>query len=171
MTGYQPGEQPQTGKFIKLNTNENPYPASRHVAAAIQAVVEAGLAKYPDPQATAFRLRAAEILGVAPDWILCGNGSDDILTIVTRTFVGQSERLRMLTPSYSLYKTLAEIQGASRDVVRYHDDWTVPRGIRRRGARFATGLPGQSQQPFRHALVTPASPGDRRTLALPSRRR
>ena len=84
MAGYAPGEQPQAGKFIKLNTNENPYPPSAKVAAAISACLERGLMRYPDPFSTPFRQRAAEVLGVEPDWILCGNGSDDILTIVTR---------------------------------------------------------------------------------------
>ena len=111
MQGYTPGEQPQAGKFIKLNTNENPYPASPAVARAIPAVLERGLARYPDPMAEAFRRRAAEVLGVDPDWILCGNGSDDILTIVTRAFVGQGELLRLPYPSYILYKTLAQIAG------------------------------------------------------------
>src|SRR5712691_11002138 len=91
MMGYTPGEQPQGGKFIKLNTNENPYPPSPAVGRAIATVVERGLARYPDPLAEAFRERAAELLGVGPDWILCGNGSDDILTIVTRALVGQGQ--------------------------------------------------------------------------------
>src|ERR671914_1964282 len=115
MAGYTPGEQPQGGKFIKLNTNENPYPPSPAVRRAIEATLERGLAKYPDPHATAFRLRAAEVLGVAPEWILCGNGSDDILTIVTRAFVGEGEVLRLPYPSYILYKTLAELQGATSE--------------------------------------------------------
>ena len=54
MPGYTPGEQPQAGKFIKLNTNENPYPASPAVGRAIAAVVAQGLGRYPDPMATAF---------------------------------------------------------------------------------------------------------------------
>ena len=66
-------------KFIKLNTNENPYPCSPAVGRAIAAVVERGLQRYPDPLAEAFRVRAAAVLGVEPNWILCGNGSDDIL--------------------------------------------------------------------------------------------
>src|SRR5687767_1287372 len=110
LAGYMPGEQPQGGKFIKLNTNENPYPPSPKVIQAIQSALERGLQKYPDPSANAFRLRAAEVLGVQPDWILCGNGSDDILTILTRTFVGEGELLRLPYPSYILYKTLAELQ-------------------------------------------------------------
>ncbi|MBA2116951.1 histidinol-phosphate transaminase [Bremerella alba] len=126
IAGYKPGEQPQGGKFIKLNTNENPYPASPKVAQAIRQRLDQGLEKYPDPTGTAFRIRAAEVLGVEPDWILCGNGSDDILTILTRAFVGDGEWLRLPTPSYILYKTLADIQGADSEEIPFNDDWTLP---------------------------------------------
>ena len=125
MAGYTPGEQPQAGKFIKLNTNENPYPPSPAVARAIAAVLERGLARYPDPLATAFRRRAGEVLGVDPDWILCGNGSDDILTIVTRALVGQHEWLRLPYPSYILYKTLARLQGAGAEEIFFEPDWSL----------------------------------------------
>jgi histidinol-phosphate aminotransferase len=126
MQGYVPGEQPQGEKFIKLNTNENPYQCSPKVKAAIGRAVQSGLQKYPDPLATAFRIRAAELLGVEPDWILCGNGSDDILTIVTRAFVGSSDMVRFANPSYLLYRTLAEIQGAACDIINYNPDWSLP---------------------------------------------
>ena len=123
---YVPGEQPQGGRWIKLNTNENPYPASPAVAAAIaEAARGLGLAKYPDPLATSFRIKAAELLGVGPDWILCGNGSDDILTILVRSFVGQGESLRMPYPSYILYRTLAGIQGARCHEVTFETDWSL----------------------------------------------
>ena len=125
MQGYVPGEQPQGGKFIKLNTNENPYPPSPAVAPAIAAVLERGLSKYPDPMAQAFRRRAGEVLGVDPSWILCGNGSDDILTIVTRAFVGERQWLRLPYPSYILYKTLAELQGAEAEEIKFCKDWTL----------------------------------------------
>ena len=125
LVGYAPGEQPQAGKFIKLNTNENPYPPSPAVGRAIAAVVERGLARYPDPLASGFRERAAAILGVAPDWILCGNGSDEILTLATRAFVGQGELLRLPYPSYVLYKTLAQIQGARSAEVFFNRDWSL----------------------------------------------
>ncbi|MFM9024506.1 MAG: aminotransferase class I/II-fold pyridoxal phosphate-dependent enzyme, partial [Planctomycetaceae bacterium] len=108
LAGYVPGEQPQGGDWIKLNTNENPYPPSSAVALAVAAAAAGrALAKYPDPLATAFRARAADILGVDPGWIICGNGSDDLLTILVRTFVGVGECLRTATPSYILYRTLA----------------------------------------------------------------
>src|SRR3954451_5788098 len=127
MQGYTPGEQPHgVDKFIKLNTNENPYQCSPKVKAAIGRVVQAGRQKYPDPMSTAFRIRAGELLGGDPDWILCGNGSDDILTIVTRAFVGTSDMVRFANPSYLLYRTLAEIQGAACDIVDYNADWSLP---------------------------------------------
>jgi len=131
MTGYVPGEQPQgKEKLIKLNTNENPFPCSPKVKAAIGHAIQAGLQKYPDPLATAFRQRAAELLsdevpGIGPDWILCGNGSDDILTIVTRALVDPGDVVRYPNPSYVLYQTLAEIQGAECDVVNFAEDWTL----------------------------------------------
>ena len=130
MTGYVPGEQPRGNKLIKLNTNENPYPCTPKVRAAIGHAVQAGLQKYPDPLATAFRQRASELLaeaapGITPDWILCGNGSDDILTIATRALVEVGDVVRYPNPSYVLYKTLAEIQGAECDVVNFEQDWSL----------------------------------------------
>lgn len=126
MAGYAPGEQPQGGKFIKLNTNENPYPPSPAVGRAILQAVEAGLWRYPDPLATAFRTRAAEVLGIQPDWIMCGNGSDDILTIVTRAFVGERELLRLPYPSYILYAALASLQGSRAEEIHFAKDWQLP---------------------------------------------
>jgi histidinol-phosphate aminotransferase len=125
MAGYVPGEQPQQDEVIKLNTNENPYRCSPAVDRAIEEVLRRGLQKYPDPMAGAFRRRAAEVLGVGPDWILAGNGSDDILTIATRAFVGEGQLLRLPYPSYVLYKTLAQIQGARSEEVHFEPDWSL----------------------------------------------
>ena len=125
MAGYVPGEQPQQGEVIKLNTNENPYRASPAVDRAIGEVLRRGLEKYPDPMAGAFRRRAAELLGVEPDWILCGNGSDDVLTIATRAFVAEGQLLRLPYPSYVLYKTLAQIQGARSEEIHFQPDWSL----------------------------------------------
>jgi histidinol-phosphate aminotransferase len=128
MSGYSPGEQPQgASKFIKLNTNENPYPPPPGVRRAIEEVLARGLQKYPDPLANAFRTRAADLLGLpCKEWILCGNGSDDILTICTRAFVGPGELLRLPYPSYILYRTLAQLQGARWEEVRFNADWSLP---------------------------------------------
>src|SRR5262245_55440142 len=114
MQGYTPGEQPiGASKFIKLNTNENPYPPSPAIRRAIEEALDRGLQKYPDPLANAFRTRASELFGLpSKDWILCGNGSDDLLTICTRAFVRPNGLLRLPYPSYILYRTLAQLQGA-----------------------------------------------------------
>lgn len=125
MDGYAPGEQPQGGQFIKLNTNENPYCPSPAVVPAIEEALRRGLEKYPDAMGNPFRRRAAELFGLEPDWFLCGNGSDDILTIATRTFVGQGQCLRLPYPSYILYRSLAQIQGARSDEVHFRPDWTL----------------------------------------------
>src|SRR5215213_6927878 len=88
MAGYTPGEQPRDGEYIKLNTNENPYPPSPRVFEAVQrALTGERLRKYPDPLGHAFRAAAGRVLDVDPAGILIGNGSDDILTIITRALV------------------------------------------------------------------------------------
>lgn len=127
MLSYAPGEQPPPGKFIKLNTNENPYPPPPAVVDAIRAAASGPLNRYPDPMATAFRRAAAETLGLpGPEWILAGNGSDEILTILVRGFVGEGQRLRLPFPSYILYRTLADIQDAQWEQVAFQEGWKLP---------------------------------------------
>jgi len=141
MTGYTPGEQPREDAFIKLNTNENPYPPSPRVFEAVRAVLTGDrLRKYPDPSGTEFRRSAGRILGIDPDSLLIGNGSDDILTIVTRAFVPEGGLVVSPTPSYLLYRTLAEIQGARFQTVPFTPDWRLPSPWPRRGAHL-TFLP------------------------------
>jgi histidinol-phosphate aminotransferase len=123
MAGYVPGEQPQSGGFVKLNTNENPYPPSPRVAAAIEVVLRERLRLYPDPMGTTFRETAARLHSVAPEMILAGNGSDDLLTIITRAFVGRGDRVLCPTPSYILYRTLVELQDGCAVDVAYAPDW------------------------------------------------
>ena len=125
MTGYQAGEQPQGGKTIKLNTNENPYCCSPKVVQAIQSVAAEGLSKYPDSTASAFRNAASSVLGVPPDWLICGNGSDEILTMVTRAFVGEGQTVRWPYPSYVLYPVLTQIQAGLGQPVAFSKDWSL----------------------------------------------
>ncbi|MBY0523702.1 MAG: histidinol-phosphate transaminase [Gemmataceae bacterium] len=127
MAGYTPGEQPRDGAFVKLNTNENPYPPSPRVLDALrEAITAERLRKYPDPMGTAFRQVAGRVLGIDPESILIGNGSDDILTIITRAFVPEGGLIVSPTPSYILYQSLAEIQGARFQTVPYTADWQLP---------------------------------------------
>ncbi|HVK11185.1 MAG TPA: histidinol-phosphate transaminase [Gemmataceae bacterium] len=127
MAGYAPGEQPRGGGFIKLNTNESPYPPSPKVFEAVrEALTGDRLRKYPEPLGDTFREAAGRALGVQPDQVLIGNGSDDILTILTRTFVPEGGLIAAPTPSYILYKSLAEIQGARFQTVPFTSDWYLP---------------------------------------------
>lgn len=125
LAGYVPGEQPRGGGITKLNTNENPYPPSPRVIEAIQAGLDDRLRLYPDPVATAFRQAAAGLHDVDPAMIMVGNGSDDLLTILTRSFVGPADLVAYPTPSYILYRTLAEIQGARWVEIPFDADWNL----------------------------------------------
>jgi histidinol-phosphate aminotransferase len=138
MAGYAPGEQPQDGGFIKLNTNENPYPPSPRVLEAIAAALGQRMRLYPDPLGTAFREAAARLHSVAPEMILAGNGSDDLLTIVTRAFAGPGDRVLCPTPSYILYRTLVELQNGRAVDVAYTPDWRLePAGETLAGLKLA----------------------------------
>lgn len=141
MAGYTPGEQINRPDVVKLNTNENPYPPSPRVFEAIQyALTTNSLRKYPQPFGDDFRKAAGEVLRVDPEMILIGNGSDDLLTILTRTFVPEGGMIVSPTPSYSLYKSLAEIQGARFETVPFRDDWSLPSPWPKAGANL-TFLP------------------------------
>jgi histidinol-phosphate aminotransferase len=125
--GYVPGEQPSPGERVtKLNTNENPYPPSPRVIDAIRAVPPHALQRYPHPMAREFRAAAASVLGVPEDAILAGNGSDDILTIATRTFLSAGDVLAYPEPTYSLYPVLARLQDARIVTVPWKDGWSLP---------------------------------------------
>lgn len=111
---YVPGEQLDTTKVIKLNTNESPYPPSPRVMAAIAAVPAERLRVYPPPLAMGFRQAAAKLHGLRPDQVIATNGGDELLRLIITVFcepVGVSGRggVGTTTPSYSLYPVLAEI--------------------------------------------------------------
>lgn len=127
MRGYVPGEQPPAGRLIKLNTNENPYPCSPLVAQAITHEAR-NLHLYPAPAADALRNKAAEVYGVAPEQVLVGNGSDELLAMILRACVLDGEAVAYAVPTYSLYRTLAESVGA-RVVEVAADGAAMPRAV------------------------------------------
>ena len=119
MAGYVPGEQPQGGGFIKLNTNENPVPA---VAAGQGGARGGGQRSAPAlsrPDGDRVLARPPQLHGVEPDMVLAGNGSDDLLTIITRAFVGPGDLAAFPSPSYLLYSTLVALQDGRSVVVPY----------------------------------------------------
>ena len=129
MEGYTPGEQPRAGeRFIKINTNENPFGPSPRVMAAIRGVDPESLRRYPDPTAAVFRAAAAKLHGVSPDMILAGNGSDDILAIAMQTFLSPGDLLAWPEPTYSLYPVLAQLNAVRGVGVPWEDGWRLPSG-------------------------------------------
>jgi histidinol-phosphate aminotransferase len=129
LAGYVPGEQPRDKKVIKLNTNENPYPASPRVFAALRKAINRSLRLYPEPLADSLRAVAANVYGVKPENILAGNGSDEILSIIMRSFIGPQDRVAFPVPTYSLYDTLVAIQQGERISVDYPPDFSVPEAL------------------------------------------
>ena len=113
MAGYVPGFQPEdAASYIKLNTNENPYPPSPQVIDAILQEAGEGLRRYPDAASRLAREEAGRLYGFDPSWVIMANGSDEVLNNLIRAFAGEGEEIAYVHPSYSYYGTLAEIQGA-----------------------------------------------------------
>jgi histidinol-phosphate aminotransferase len=142
LRAYVPGEQPKIKGLIKLNTNENPYPPSPKVLAAVKAAVDGRLRLYPNPTAERLRERLAKLHGCQPENIIAGNGSDELLALATRAFVEpvgtarcavrSSQRddpttiVQYFTPSYSLYPVLADIHGAVKHALPLNPDFSLP---------------------------------------------
>ena len=135
MSGYTPGEQPKDGVYIKLNTNENPYPPSPKVLDAIKEAVNESLRLYPDPIATAAKIKIAEILGTKPERVIAGNGSDDLLSIIIRSFAGPGDKVVFPYPSYMLYKTLSELQDGNSCAIDFNEDYSLPKDFIVAGAK------------------------------------
>jgi histidinol-phosphate aminotransferase len=160
LRAYVPGEQPKVTSLIKLNTNENPFPPSPRVLAAIRAATDERLRCYPNPTADRLRERLARFHRCRPENIIVGNGSDELLALASRAFVepegahrslasrsGARTRrngclpsesvVQFLTPSYSLYPVLAAIQGGIANPVPLKPDFALPSVAElRRGGRW-----------------------------------
>ncbi|MFP4166409.1 MAG: histidinol-phosphate transaminase [Opitutales bacterium] len=109
--GYEPGEQPRGEGWVKLNTNENPYPPSPVVEAAVLEEIKQ-LRLYPEPLSRKLRASIAEHYGMGEKNVIIGNGSDDLLDMITRVFVDASGAGQTV-PSYSLYPVLVGLAGKS----------------------------------------------------------
>jgi histidinol-phosphate aminotransferase len=129
IAAYQPGEQPRTSGYVKLNTNENPYPPSPCVLETLRAGATEDLRLYPDPMANALRDKAAAVYGFEPEQVLAGNGSDDLLAMIVRTCIGVGERIVYPYPTYSLYDTLVSIADGHAVHVPFPSDFALPAGL------------------------------------------
>jgi histidinol-phosphate aminotransferase len=136
LQGYIPGEQPAENGYVKLNTNENPYPPSPRVRAALQRALNAGLRLYPEPLSDSLRAVAASVYGVSAANIIAGNGSDELLSMLMRAVIAPGDRVAYASPTYSLYETLIEIQGGSKAAVQYSADFSLPAALAEQNARL-----------------------------------
>ena len=124
---YESGEQPGPGvNVVKLNTNENPYAPSAAALETLRTMDADRLRLYPQPLADDFRQAAAEVLNVDPAWILVGNGSDDLLTMLLRAIADSNSAVAYPVPTYALYRTLAQIQNATIIELPFDDAYTLP---------------------------------------------
>ena len=123
LTPYTAGEQPKERRFIKLNTNENPYPPSPRVAEAIAGLTDS-LRLYPDMDATALREAIAQVSALDPAQVFCGNGSDEVLAFAFAAFFAGK---RVVAPdvTYSFYPVYAGLFGADYATVALREDFTV----------------------------------------------
>jgi histidinol-phosphate aminotransferase len=127
MAAYVPGEQPPAGtSIIKLNSNENPYPPSPKVIEVLQNFDSEWLRRYPHPYGEAFRQAASQVLGVPSNWIIVGNGSDELLNVVMRACTEPGRKVVYPTPTYVLYSTLTQMQSAELVEIPYSEDYQLP---------------------------------------------
>lgn len=126
---YTPGLQPSDKGWVKLNTNECPYPPSPRVAEALRGELGAdgeSLRLYPNPASQPLRRVVATLHGLNEAQVCIGNGSDDILNLLIRAFVSPDSALGNTVPSYSLYPVLVEIQDGAVTPIEFDRSMKLP---------------------------------------------
>ena len=125
MDEYIPGEQPQNlDTYIKLNTNENPFPPSKAAVEAITKATTEKLRRYPSSSAMEVREIFAEANGISAGNVFMGNGSDEIFTLIFRGFIEKTGLAAFPYPSYSLYDTLAQGNGIAFEKIPLNEDFS-----------------------------------------------
>lgn len=128
LEAYVPGEQPTDMEYIKLNTNESPYPPAPGVAAAIDSGALAKLNLYPDPDGKRLIAKLSETYGVKPENIILGNGSDELLAFSFYAFCDVVGGVVFPDVTYGLYPVLAELYGIPYRPIPLKSDFTVDPG-------------------------------------------
>jgi len=128
LTPYVPGEQPKLANLVKLNTNENPYPPSPHVLAAIRAELGGDadrLKLYPDPTGSQLKAAVARHFGIAPEWVFVGNSSDEVLAHTFQALLKHERPLLFPDITYSFYPVYCGLYGIAFEAVPLADDFTI----------------------------------------------
>jgi len=122
---YVPGEQPQDQQYVKLNTNENPYPPSPRVIQAIDQYNKQKLKLYPDPESTLLRQALAQRFGVETENVFVGNGSDEVLAHSFQAFLKHSLPLLFPAISYSFYPVYCGLYDIDYRTLPLAEDFTL----------------------------------------------
>ena len=123
---YVPGEQPTDKKYIKLNTNENPYPPADNVIEAMKNAVNDDLKLYPDPTCSELIEEIAKYYSLNKDEVFIGNGSDEILAFSFMTFFSKEKQILFPDISYTFYKVYAELFNLDYKLVKLDDNYNIP---------------------------------------------
>ena len=123
---YVPGEQPREGTFIKLNTNECPYPPSPRVLEAIRAAAGDALRLYPDPECLDLRRAIARREGLSPEQVFCSNGSDEVLAFAFQAFFDPGREIVFPRITYSFYPVYTGYFGLTCRRVPMNPDFSDP---------------------------------------------
>jgi histidinol-phosphate aminotransferase len=123
---YIPGEQPKDKKYIKLNTNENPYPPSPKVIAAINKATDDTLRLYPDPNCDELRQTAASYYNLSTEEVFIGNGSDEVLAFAFMTFFSNKKPVFFADITYSFYKVYANLCNLEPKIIPLDDEFKIP---------------------------------------------
>lgn len=123
---YIPGEQPKDKKYIKLNTNENPYPPSEKTMEAMRNAVNGDLKLYPDPTCSNLIKKIAEFYNADEDEVFIGNGSDEILAFSFMAFFSKDKKILFPDISYTFYKVYAELLDLNYELVKVDDNFNIP---------------------------------------------
>ena len=106
---YVPGEQPKDKKYIKLNTNENPYPPSPNVMKAVKSMDIESMRLYPDPDVTLLKDEIAKYFNLTREQIFVGNGSDEILAFIFMAFFNKQDKVYYPDITYSFYPVYSDL--------------------------------------------------------------
>lgn len=123
---YVPGEQPKDKKYIKLNTNENPYPPSEKVIEAMKNAANGDLKLYPDPTCSELIGEIAKYYNLNKDEIFIGNGSDEVLAFAFMTFFSKDKKILFPDISYTFYKVYAELLNLDYKLVKLDENFDIP---------------------------------------------
>lgn len=125
LEAYVPGEQPQDRKYIKLNTNESPYPPSPEVIASVNESDIADLRLYSDPECRILRQKLADRYGVGYDNIYLSNGSDDILNFAFMAYCSDGKKVAFADITYGFYKVFADLYHSDADIIPLEGDFSI----------------------------------------------